>query len=128
MERPYKFLQAADKASIDKETLGVTAAVRKQVPVLLDFNEGRVYIESNNKKLIYTITTHLAKLGVEIIPVSWTYSLPNWPTEVVSRLYKATQYHADFQKRADEAARFKANEIEKLEDRELESIVATIFR
>jgi len=127
LDRPYKFLQATDKASVDKETLGVTAAVRKQVPVLLDFNEGRVYIESNNKKLIYTIITHLAKLGIEIIPVAWTYSFPNWPAEVVSRLYETTQYRGDFQKRADEATRFKANEIEKLEDRELESIVANYF-
>jgi hypothetical protein len=42
-------------------------------------------------------------------------------------LYKATQFQADFQKRADEATRFKAKEIEKLEDRELESIVANYF-
>jgi hypothetical protein len=42
-------------------------------------------------------------------------------------LYAATQYRDDFQKRADEATRFKANEIEKLEDRELESIVANYF-
>ena len=55
LDRPYKFLQAIDKKSVDQETLGVTAAVRKQVPVLLDFNEGRVYIESSNKKLIYAI-------------------------------------------------------------------------
>ncbi|MCU1233611.1 MAG: hypothetical protein JWP63_1578 [Candidatus Solibacter sp.] len=127
LDRPYKFLQTTDKTSIDKETLGVTAAVRKQVPVLLDFNEGRVYIENNNKKLIYTITTQLNKLGIEIIPVAWTYSLPNWTAEVISRLYEATQYQGDFQKRADEATRFKAHEIEKLEDRELESIVANYF-
>ena len=127
LDRPYKFLQAADKASVDKETLGVTAAVRKQVPVLLDFNEGRVYIENNNKKLIYTITTQLNRLGIETIPVAWTYSLPNWPAEVVSRLYEATQYQGDFKKRADEATRFTAKEIEKLEDRELESIVANYF-
>ncbi|MEI9973992.1 MAG: hypothetical protein WDO73_19245 [Ignavibacteriota bacterium] len=127
LDRPYKFLQTTDRASVDKETLGVTAAVRKQVPVLLDFNEGRVYIESNNKKLIYTITTHLNELGVQTIPVAWTYSLPNWTCEVLSRLYAATQYQADFQKRADEATRFTAKEIEKLEDRELESIVANYF-
>jgi hypothetical protein len=127
LERPYKFLPPIDKASVDKETLGVTAAVRKQVPVLLDFNEGRVYIENNNKKLIYTITTRLNKLGIEIIPVAWTYSLPNWTAEVLGRLYRATQYRSDFQKRADEATRFKAKEIEKLEDRELESIVANYF-
>jgi hypothetical protein len=127
MDRPYKFLQAIDKSSVDKETLGVTAAVRKQVPVLLDFNEGRVYIENSNKKLVYTITTILANLGVEIIPVAWTYPRGNWTSEVVSKLYAATGYQSDFQKRADEATRFKASEIEKLEDRELESIVANYF-
>lgn len=127
LDRPYKFLQAIDKVSVDKDTLGVTAAVRKQVPVLLDFNEGRIYIENSNKKLIYTVMTQLSQLGIEIIPVAWTYSLPNWTAEVVGRLYGATQYHGDFQKRADEATRFKAKEIEKLEDRELEAIVANYF-
>jgi hypothetical protein len=127
LDRPYKFLQAVDKSAVDKETLGVTAAVRKQVPVLLDFNEGRIYIENNNKKLIFTITERLKKIGIGIIPVAWTYSLPNWPAEVVNRLYEGTQFQGDFQKRADEATRFKASEIEKLEDRELESIVANYF-
>jgi hypothetical protein len=56
LARPYEFLQASDKVSIDHDTLGVTAAVRKQVPVLLDFRDGRVYIENSNKKLIYMIT------------------------------------------------------------------------
>ena len=66
MERPYKFLQATDKKSIDQETLGVTAAVRKQVPVLLDFNDGRVYIENTNKKVIEVIIERLKELRVEI--------------------------------------------------------------
>src|SRR5512140_1168283 len=59
LDRPYKFLQAIDKKSVEKETLGVTAAVRKQVPVLLDFTEGRVYIESSNKKLLQAIAERL---------------------------------------------------------------------
>ena len=42
-------------------------------------------------------------------------------------MYEGTQYQGDFQKRADEATRFKASEIEKLEDRELEAIVANYF-
>jgi hypothetical protein len=127
MDRPYKFLQTTDKKSVDQETLGVTAAVRKQVPVLLDFNDGRVYIESSNKKLIQAIKEQLIQLGAEIIPVAWNYSLPNWPAEIVNKLYERTEYQRDFQKRADEATRFKANEIEKLEDKELESIVANYF-
>ena len=95
--------------------------------MLLDFNDGRVYIENTNKKLIHMITVRLRQLGVEIIPVAWTYPLSNWPSEILNRLYENTQYQRDFQKRAEEATRFKASEIEKLEDRELESIVANYF-
>lgn len=127
LERPYRFLQAVDRKSVDQETLGVTAAVRKQVPVLLDFNEGRVYIENNNKKLLYTIIVQLQQLGAAILPVGWTYTHPDWTAEILNRLYERTQYQSDFIKRADEATRFKANEIEKLEDREVEAIVANYF-
>ncbi len=127
LERPYRFLQALDKKSVDQETLGVTAAVRKQVPVLLDFNEGRVYIESGDQKLIHTIVVRLQQLGAEIIRVGWAYNHPNWTAEILNRLYAGTQYQDDFVKRADEATRFKPKDIEKLEDRELESIVAGFF-
>ena len=127
MERPYRFLQATDKKSIDGDTLGINAATRKQVPVLLDFSDGRLYVENSNPKLIYMITVRLRQLGVEVVPVAWTYPRPNWPAEILNRLYENTQYARDFQKRAEEATRFKASEIEKLEDRELESIVANYF-
>lgn len=127
LDRPYRFLQASDKKSVDQDTLGVNAAVRKQVPVLLDFHDGRVYIENSNKKLIYGITVRLRQIGVEIVPVAWNYPYPNWPAEILNRLYEKTQFQADFQKRAEESTRFKASEIEKLEDRELESIVANYF-
>jgi hypothetical protein len=127
LDRPYKFLPANDKKSVDQDTLGMTAAVRKQVPVLLDFNDGKVYIENTNKKLIYMITVRLKQLGVEIVPVAWTYPRPNWPAEILNKLFENTQYQRDFQKRAEEATRFEASEIEKLEDRELESIVANYF-
>jgi hypothetical protein len=127
LERPYRFLQAIDKKTVDQDALGVTAAVRKQVPVLLDFNEGRVYIESSDQKLIYAIVVKLQRLGAAIIRVAWTYRQPNWPAEILNRLYAGTQFQDDFVKRADEATRFKPKEIEKLEDRELESIVANFF-
>src|SRR5947209_15291235 len=74
LERPYKFLAATDKKTVDGEIQGVTAAVRKQLPVLLDFNEGRVYIESGSKKAIYGVTQLLRKMGAEIVPVGWTYN------------------------------------------------------
>ena len=127
LERPYRFLQAIDKKSVDQETLGITAAVRKQVPVLLDFNEGRVYIESSNKKLIHAAIVRLQQLGADVVPVAWTYPRANWTAEILNCLYEGTDFQADFNKRADEATRFKPKEIEKLEDRELEAIVANYF-
>jgi hypothetical protein len=127
LERPYKFLQATDKNSVDQEILGVTAATRKQLPVLLDFQEGRAYIENGSKKIIQAVTELLKQIGVETIPVAWTYSHPAWPAEILNKLHAGTQYQSDFVKRADEATRFKPNEIEKLEDKEVESIVANYF-
>jgi hypothetical protein len=127
LERPYRFLQPTDRKSVDQEALGATAAVRKQVAVLLDFHEGRVYIENSNKKLITAIATRLQQLGAQVFTVAWTYTHPTWTAEILHKLYEATQYQSDFLKRADEATRFKANEIEKLEDREVESIVANYF-
>ncbi len=128
LDRPYKFLESTDKKTIDQDTLGTTAAVRKQVPVLLDFNDGLIYIESSNKDLIYQVTVRLRQLGVDVIPVAWTFpGRPNWPAEILNRLYENTQFQTEFQKRADEAARFTKSEIEKHEDRELESIVARFF-
>lgn len=127
LERPYKFLQATDKKTVDADIRGVTAAVRKQFPVLLDFNEGRIYIESSGKKTIFEVTELLKRLGVEVVAVGWTYHRSNWPSEILNKLYEGTQYQTDLQKRADEATRFRPKEIEKLEDKELEGIVANFF-
>jgi hypothetical protein len=127
LDRPYKFLQALDKHTVDEGTPGVTAAVRKQVPVLLDFNDGRVYIENSNKKLIERVIDRLSHMGAAIVPVAWTYQRSNWPAAILNKLYEDTQFGPDFKSRADEATRFSPKEIEKLEDKEMESIVSNYF-
>lgn len=127
IEKPYKFLEASERKGVDADTQGVTAAVRKQVPVLLDFHEGRLYIENTSKKVLFVITEHLKKLGAEVVPLAWTYNRPAWPAEILNRLHQSTQFQTDIEKRAQEATRFTSKEIEKLEDRELEKIVAKFF-
>jgi hypothetical protein len=127
LDRPYKFLQATDKKNVDKDTRGATAAMRKQFPVLLDFNEGRVYIENTNQKTLYLVKQVLRQLGAETVAVAWTYDRPDWPSQILSRLYESSHYISDFQRRADEMTRFTAKEIEKLDDRELEKIVSNYF-
>lgn len=126
-ERPHKFLQAIDKKTVDKETRGATAATRKQFAVLLDFHDGRVYIENSNKKTIYLVKELLRQLGAEIVAVGWTFNRPHWPSEILGNLYETSQYLSDIQRRADETTRFRPKEIEKLEDTEVERIVANYF-
>lgn len=126
-DRPYKFLQATDKKTVDKDTRGKTAAMRKQFAVLLDFNDGRLYIENSNKKTIYLVKEVLRQLGAEIEAVGWNFNRPHWPSAILGHLYESSHYLNDFQKRADETTRFRPKEIEKLEDRELEKIVSNYF-
>jgi len=127
LERPYKFLQPTDKRTVDDKALDATAVARTQVPVLLDFHEGRVYIESANKKQIQSVIASLNRLGAEILPVAWNYPVSDWTEAILNRLYERTQFRDEFNKRAEEAKRFNANEIEKLEDREMEGIVSKFF-
>ena len=127
LERPYKFLQPTDKRTVDDKTQDATAVSRTQVPVLLDFNLGRVYIESTNQKQIHAIIVALSRLGAEIVPVAWNYPVNNWTEVILNQLYENTQFRDEFAKRAEEAKRFKESEIEKLEDREMEMIVSKFF-
>ncbi|WP_031499915.1 hypothetical protein [Bryobacter aggregatus] len=127
LERPYKFLQPTDKRTVDDQTLDATAVSRTQVPVLLDFHLGRVYIESTNSKQIYSVIVSLNRLGAQIVPVAWNYPAHNWTEAILNRLYEGTQFRDEFKKRAEEAMRFKEKEIEKLEDREMEAIVSKFF-
>jgi hypothetical protein len=127
LDRPYRFLKATDKKTVDKDTRGATAAVRKQFAVLLDFNDGRVYIENGNRQTLHRVKEVLRELGADVVAVAWNYNRANWPAEILARLYESSHYLSDFQARADEATRFRPKEIEKLEDRELEKIVANYF-
>ncbi len=127
LERPYKFLQAIDRKTVDQETLNATAIVRKQAPVLVDFHEGKVYIESTDKKLIQAILVRLSQMGAEVVPVAWSYGSAKWTEAILNRLYQDTSFSDEFVKRAEEAKRFRESEIEKLEDREMETIVSKFF-
>ncbi len=127
LERPYKFLQPTDKRTVDEKTGDATAVARSQVPVLLDFHVGRIYVESTNKKQIHALIVSLSRLGVETIPVAWNYPVSRWTEAILNRLHEGTQFRDEFDKRAEEAKRFKDNEIEKLEDREMEAIVSKFF-
>jgi hypothetical protein len=127
LERPYKFLLATDKKTVDEKVEDASAVCRTQVAVLLDFVHGRLYIESTSKKHIQAIVAGLTRLAVQIVPVAWNYPVAHWTQAILRNLYENTQFRDEFARRAEEARRFKESEIEKLEDREMEMIVSKFF-
>lgn len=127
LERPYKFLQPTDKRTVDEKTADATVVTRTQLAVLLDFHEGHVYIESTNKKQIYAVMVALSRLGAQIVPVAWNYPMPDWTEMILNRLHEGSKFREEFNKRAEDAKRFTEKEIEKLEDREMETIVSKFF-
>lgn len=127
MERPFKFLIKEEKKAIEDRVTAQAVLNRSQFPVLLDFQNGRVYAASSNKDEVIAVGELLTKLGVKIFPLVWDFKYPSWPSEFLNRIVKDTHYASNMKKRADELARFREDEIEKLDDKQMEKIVSTFF-
>jgi hypothetical protein len=125
--RPYKFLAPTDKKIVDAETRPGTAAIRKQFPVLIDYREGRIYIESTSKADVMAVQEILSGLGAETTSLAWRFGEGHWPSQVLSKLYGNTLHKDAFVKRAEETSRFRSDEIEKLEDSEMQKLVSKFF-
>lgn len=127
-ERPYKFLNTSDKKVLDAAARAVTAAQRKQFPVLLDFQNNRMYIENTNKGTLYLVRTLFEDLGLEVNEVAWKFGGDsNWPTQSLEKLYAESRFLDDFKKAAEDASRFDGAEREIIEDAEKRNIVRDYF-
>jgi hypothetical protein len=126
-ERPFKFLVKEEKKTIEDQVAAEAVLNRSQFPVLVDFQNGRVYVASSNKDDVISVADLLTKLGAKTFPLVWDFKYPTWPTEFLSRIVDNTHFTADMKKRADELARFREDEIEKLDDKQVEKIVSTFF-
>jgi len=127
MERPFKFLVKEEKKSIEDQVTAQGILNRSQFPVLVDFQNERVYALSSNKDEVIAVGELLLKLGAKTFPLVWDFKYPTWPSEFLNRVVKDTHYVSDMTKRADELARFRPDEIEKLDDKQMEKIVSTFF-
>jgi hypothetical protein len=125
-ERPYKFLSPNDKKTLDEVATAGTATQRKQFPVLLDFQNGRVYVENTNKNVLVTVLNLLDTLGVQATAVAWQFG-ENWLKPLLSKLYAESQFKDDFKRAADDAGRFFEDEREEIEDKEKAGIVSNFF-
>jgi hypothetical protein len=122
--RPAKFLSPEDKKVVDASVWPGEAAIRKQIPFLINFREGRVYIESTSKADIMAVAEWLSVMGAETSGLGWKFDTEgHWPSKVLNRFFSETSHKDAFAKRSEDAVRFRPSEIEELEDSELQRIV-----
>ncbi len=126
-QKPYKFLAPAEKKTVEADAKTLSATVRKQFPVILDFTEGRIYVEQTSKSMILLLKDFLELLGVETYSVAWKFDGSDWIRSFFARIYEDSRYKEEFARRAQDTTRFGPDEIEKLEDLETEKIVSTYF-
>ncbi len=125
--RPYKFTVKDDKTRIDLTAKGLTVPVRAQLPVIVDYQTGRVFVASSNTAEIDTVRQVLENMGAKINSVYWSFGKPEWTREFLSKISCDTKFSNEFTKRAEDRMRFTKEEVEKLDDKIAERIVSNFY-
>jgi hypothetical protein len=127
MERPFKFLGKEEKKSVEATVTAQGVISRRQFPVLVDFQHGYVYAGTANAEEILVVRSLLTKAGAKPFSLRWDFGTFNWPQLFLNKMYEETHFAAEMKTRADEMTRFRPDEIEKLEDKQMEKIVSNFF-
>ena len=129
IERPFKFLNKEEKKVIEEQIKAQAVLNRSQFPVLVDFQHGRVYVASSNVDDVVAVQELLTKLGAKPFGLAWDFGNYTWPTDFLNQIAakNTSSFKAAMKTRAEELARFKPDEVEKLEDKNLEKVVSTFF-
>jgi hypothetical protein len=126
-EKPYKFLKKPEKEYIEGMVKASAVMSRKQFPVLIDFAGERVYAETTGADEIGTLRALLSTLGAEVYSVSWQFGGFDWPEKFLNHVWDNNKFHKEMGERAVELKRFNADEVEKLDDKLMESVVSSFF-
>ena len=126
-EKPYKFLKKPEKEYIEGMVKASAVMSRKQFPVLIDFVGGRIYAETQNAEEIGTLRDLLRSLGCDCYSLSWQFGGYDWPQKFLNHVWDENKFHKQMNDRAQELRTFRADEIEKLDDKMMESIVSSFF-
>lgn len=125
--KPFKFLNKEEKKVIEANIKASAVASRIQFQVLVDFNDERVYAATANETHVGVVRSVIEGLGGEDFSLSWQFDGVDWPFRFLASVNQQNQYPTEMTARAEEFSRFSAQEIEKLDDRNMESIVSTYF-
>jgi len=125
--KPFKFLKKEEKLHVDSLVAASAVASRSQFPVLIDFAEGRVYAEITGAEEIGELRRLLEVMHAVPYNLSWNFGDANWVVAFLNKVSSMNKFHKPMLDRADELRRFRADEIEKLEDKVLEGVVSGYF-
>ena len=123
--RPFKFLNKDQKKGVVEMAKPLNVGTRKQFPVLLDFQTGRVYIASTNKDEIAAVRDSLDDMGVGVYGLAWDFGDPDWAERFLNKVNMKNKFAKEMSARAEDIRR--GIDIEPLEDRVTENIVSNFF-
>jgi len=86
-----------------------------------------VYAETTKAEEIGDLRRLLEVMGATPYNLTWNFGSADWPFRFLAKVNEGNRYHKQMKDRADELSRFHANEVEKLEDKMVESIVSGYF-
>lgn len=127
MQRPFKYLNKEEKKGIEDAVTATEVIVRKQIPVLLDFQHGRLYIASGKEEVILQVREFVTLLGAKTFSVRWDFKGFDWTQRFFKYVIANTHFTAEMKRRAEDLARFRADEIEKFDDKNVEKVVSNFF-
>jgi hypothetical protein len=125
--KPFKFLKKEEKTHVESLVAASAVASRTQFPVLIDFAEGRVYAEVTGAEEIGELRRLLEVMGTTPSNLTWQFGDANWTVKFLNKVQEKNKFHKQMLDRAEELRRFRTDEIEKLEDKQVESIVSGYF-
>jgi uncharacterized protein with GYD domain len=125
--RPFKFLGKDEKKMVEQAVNASAVITRAQFPLLLDFANERAYAANTNADIINQVRALLGAMGIDVYSLAWQFGSYDWPSKFLNAVNENTKFVNEMAKRAEELHRFRADEVEKLEDKAMEKVVSTFF-
>jgi hypothetical protein len=125
--KPFKFLSKDEKKMVEASVLASAVPARSQFPILVDFNAELVFVASTSVDEVGLVTALIADLGGEPFSLAWQFGGGNWPGKFLSLVNIKNKFESAMATRAEELSRFRPEEVEKLDDKMLESVVVNYF-
>lgn len=125
--RPFKFLAKEQRKAVAEAAKPLNAGTRKQIPALLDFESGRVYIASTNADEVSACRSVLEAMGVAIHGLAWNFGDPEWAETFLNKVQSMNKFTTPMDDRASAIRTHAGYDVEPFEDKAVEAVVKKFF-